>query len=305
MSIQKITFKRIEVIAGEDGYFNYPSGICFNPDNDEFYITDLHNSRICSFNRKTHEKRTLTTRIMMNSGIQHLKRPLGISYNPLVGLAVTDVEYNMIFVLDKDNDIWIPIIEDYMVNNDRKKNLNLPSGVAVDDDGNFYTNDFLNNRICRIAPDGRIDVLIDSSIGNEDADTNEIIKIDKPYGIYLSNNRLYFTDTGNHMIRYVQLNDNTLHSIRIDKDILELNSPIAVTLDNKGYIYVCEQRRIYCVDPNTNSCVFLINKDNWRNYMQCFHLKERLCYAGAIFVRNNREVYWLDTIKNLIYRITM
>ena len=211
----------------------------------------------------------------------------------------------MIFVLDKDNDIWIPIIEDYMVNNDRKKNLNLPSGVAVDDDGNFYTNDFLNNRICRIAPDGRIDVLIDSSIGNEDADTNEIIKIDKPYGIYLSNNRLYFTDTGNHMIRYVQLNDNTLHSIRIDKDILELNSPIAVTLDNKGYIYVCEQRRIYCVDPNTNSCVFLINKDNWRNYMQCFHLKERLCYAGAIFVRNNREVYWLDTIKNLIYRITM
>ncbi len=305
MSIEDIVFNKIEVIAGEDGYFNYPSGICFNPYSYDFYITDLHNSRVCSFNGKTHKKCVLTNKVVIDGEIKHLKKPLGISYSSLVGLVVTDVEHHMIFVLDRVNDIWTPIIKGCNAIYGMKESLNFPSGVAVDDDGNFYTNDFLNNRICRITTRGIIETLIDGLTEVKDEVTNKYIKINKPYGIYLSGNRLYFTDTGNNMIRYIQLSDGTLHSIRIDKSIIEINSPIAVTLDSKGYIYVCEQRRIYCLNPNTGTCVFLVNKDNWRIYMQHFKLKERLCYAGAIFVQSNGDIYWIDTIKNLIYRMVM
>ena len=80
--------------------------------------------------------------------------------------------------------------------------FHLPSGIAVDGQGNLYVADRLNLRIRKIDPDGNVSTPAGSSqSGNFDGIGDEA-RFTNPWGIaYQPDGNLYIGDTGNNLIR--------------------------------------------------------------------------------------------------------
>ena len=124
-------------------------------------------------------------------------RPLAVWVADQGKLFAADAEHNKIFCKYQQEDVWRPIKVDL------NYCFNFPGGVAVDENGNVYTNDFLNNRLVKIALDGEITVLWEGEKN-----------IDKFYGIFYQNNKLYYTDTENARICYVDLKSGQAHILQ-------------------------------------------------------------------------------------------
>ena len=85
--------------------------------------------------------------------------------------------------------------------------LSRPGGVTVDHYGNVYTNDYGNNVIRKISPEGIISTVVGTGEFGYDGDGNPAIQctLNKPYGVIVSRcgTYLYIADYGNHCIRRV------------------------------------------------------------------------------------------------------
>ncbi len=288
--MKKIEF--VEIIAGEDGFFNYPSGICYDLKQDVFYIADMHNHRICWLHRTSREKGELPNAITGFDGGSQLKRPLAVSLSGKGDLYVADAENNGIFCKKMDSDDWNPVVRSYR--DESEPLLNLPGGVTVDYQENVYTNDFLNNRIRGIDKAGRVFTLA----GHDGM-------ISQPYGVFHKQDKIYFTDTGNGCIRYFDLYTRQTLTLQPQKSVKAKMAPIAVTVDDEGNVYICEQRAMLYYDIGTRELLSVLDRDIWRGLSQKFSLKDKICHIGSVVVPEKGEIYWTDTIKGLIYRMVV
>lgn len=277
----------VKMIAGGDGFFHYPSGLRLHHGNNTFYIADMHNHRICWLKRDG-STGVLSNAVGGDDGYLSLGRPLAVWVTEQGMLFTADAEHNKIYYKAPQDDVWKPIkiAPDF--------SFNLPGGVAVDEDGNIYTNDFLNNRLVRITAEGRVTILLE---GEEN--------LNKPYGIFYHNNRLYYTDTGNAQICYIDLKDGRVRILTPQAEGKGLDSPIALTLDEEGNIYICEQRSMYFLDIRRNTLSLIINGNIWKEQMNKYLIKDRICHMGAVTVGYKGEIYWADTIKGCIYQMIL
>lgn len=300
-----IKLESLWIVAGEDGYFNYPSGICCERQQGMLYITDMHNNKVCWLDMVTKDKGELEGDIIDADKCIKLIKPLGITLYTNKELLITDAGYNNIFRRKIGTNSWIPVVDSrsivYDVNCiDSGFPLNLPSGVTCDEDMNIYTNDFMNNRILKIDASGKIVTLVGGhNYGYLDGSFKRTL-INKPYGLYYRDKKLYFVDTGNNLVRYIDLVLEEVFTIKLDKADALIN-PIALTLDPNGNIYVCEHRRMHFINGNTFEISTIIDRNIWEDIKERFSIKEKLSYVGAITVPQKGEIYWIDTIKGLIY----
>ena len=87
--------------------------------------------------------------------------------------------------------------------------LNRPTDLALAPDGTLYFSDVYNHCIRKVATDGKVYTVAGvcgqkGFDGNGDLATLAHLKL--PYGIALSGSKLFIADSGNHMIRVVNLN---------------------------------------------------------------------------------------------------
>lgn|GEM_PF-1555231 len=284
----------VKTIAGGDGFFSYPSGICrYNKAGSEnrsslLYIADMNNKRVCWLTEDG-SAGALASDIIGDSSCFSLSRPLAVCVTSGGTLFTVDAELNKIFYKDPNEEFWNPIkikIED------DNTPLNLPGGIALDLDRNIYVSDFLNDRIVKIDRNGRLETLLWSGEG-----------LSKPYGIYCYGERLYYTDTGNARIGYIDLRNRQVHHVLIHGSH-KLDYPIAITLDIDGNIYLCENRSMYFIDINDNTLSLIVNNSIWKELMDKYGIANRICHMGSIVVRgnsDNAEVCWADTVKGYVY----
>lgn len=277
----------IKMIAGEDGFFQYPSGICLHRESNVCYIADMKNHRICWL-KEDGSAGTLSNIVANDETCSTLGRPLALWVTTQGMLFVADAEHNKILCKTQKEDIWRPI------RLDPKFSFNLPGGVAADESGNIYTNDFLNNRLIQITPEGRVIVLLE---GEEN--------INKPYGIFYQNGKLYYTDTGNARVCYIDLKEKQVHILKPQVQTKGLNFPIALTLDEDGNIYICEQRSMYFLDIQKNILTLIVDRDIWKQHMNRNEIQNKICHMGAAAVKRKGEIYWADTIKGCIYQMIL
>ena len=277
----------IKMIAGGDGFFQYPSGICLHHESNVFYVADMRNHRICWL-KEDGSAGALSNIAVNNDGCSTLGRPLALWITRQGMLFVADAEHNKILCKTQQENIWKPI------RIDPNFSFHLPGGVATDEGGNIYTNDFLNNRLIQITPEGKVIVLLE---GDEN--------IKKPYGIYYLSGKLYYTDTGNARVCYIDLKEKQVHILKPQVQTKGLNFPIALTLDEDGNIYICEQRSMYFLDVKKNMLSLIIDRDIWKGQMSRHRIKNRICHIGALTVKRKGEIYWADTIKGCIYQIIL
>ncbi len=275
------------MIAGGDGFFNYPSGIRLHHQSNVFYIADMQNHKICWL-KEDGNAGALSNVVAGDDSCSSLGRPLAIWVTDQGTLFTADAEHNKIYCKTQQEDVWRPI------RIDPEFSLNLPGGVTADESGNIYANDFLNNRLVQITSEGKITVLLE---GEEN--------ISKPYGIFYQGNRLYYTDTGNGRICFIDLEDKQIYILNPQVETKDLKSPIAITLDEEGNIYVCEQRSMYFLDTKKNSLTLIIDKDIWKEQMHKYLIKDRICHMGAATAKRKGEIYWIDTIKGCVYQMIL
>lgn len=104
--------------------------------------------------------------------------------------------------------------------------LYLPSGVALDSNGNAYIADTSNNRIRMVTPSGVISTF---------AGTGDPAQLNAPLGLAIdSSNNLYVADTGNNEV------DKITPAGMISPIASQLNHPVSVAIDAQGSVYIAD-----------------------------------------------------------------
>ena len=262
----------IKLLIGKKyGLYN-PSGICYDKGNNTLYISDMQNKRIVKFDM--YNKSFLELPAKCDKNRICLKKPLAITLTSKNQLLITDAEHNCIFKYE--DGFWNEI----EWTNNTGLYINLPGSIASDSKGNIFFSDFLNNRIINI------DLLQRISVVQE-------IKCLKPYGICIYNDILYVTDTENNRILWLDLNTRS-YGISIKSNF----SPIAITADEDGDIYISGNRKIYLLHQKSKDLELILDINRWHEYNFT-----KLCHIGALKSISKDKLIFSDTIKNCIYTI--
>ncbi len=131
--------------------------------------------------------------------------------------------------------------------------LNSPLGVAVDQGGNVYVADVLNNRVRRITPAGQIATIAGTGTAGFSGDGGQATsaQLNTPYGVAVaSNGDVYIADVNNNRVRRVT-SAGTISTVAGTGTATStgdggqatsatLFAPIGVALDASGNLYVSE-----------------------------------------------------------------
>lgn len=143
--------------------------------------------------------------------------------------------------------------------------LSRPGGVVVDRNGNVYTNDYGNNVIRMITPEGFIYTVAGSGEYGYDGDGKDacLATMDRPYGLAVSTDgsMLYIADYGNNCIRQVDMNSKIITTLcgsgaagywgdGGDCSKALLNGPFWLCLWGDKYLLVAD---------GNNNCIRIVN----------------------------------------------
>ncbi|QUI21878.1 hypothetical protein HZI73_05990 [Vallitalea pronyensis] len=262
---------QIELLINKDAGLSNPSGICYDGMHNTLFITDMQNKRVIKYHNKVVEELP----VMCNRDKLCLKKPLAIAYRSNK-LHITDAAHHCIFKYA--HEYW----EEVNITNNMEKAINLPGSIASDFEGNIYVSDFLHNRICKINLKEEVSVLKE-------------IKCSKPYGIYLHEGILYVTDTGHKQIVWFDVKTNG-HGVTVRSDF----TPIAITVDEDGDLYISEHRKIYLFHQRSRVLELILDNHKWRQFGY-----DKLCHIGALVSISNQEFVFSDTIKNSVYKVSI
>jgi len=132
-------------------------------------------------------------------------------------------------------------------------NLDSPEGVVVDDAGNIYISDSLNNRVRKITPSGTITTIAGTGAPGYNGDGPATAKtLNGPGGIVLDGSRnLYIADKSSHRIRKLNLDTGLLTTIAGSgigsyggdggpAKAAQLYNPSQLAIDKSGSLYIAD-----------------------------------------------------------------
>jgi sugar lactone lactonase YvrE len=198
----------------------------------------------------------------------NLKLPAGLTYDQQGNLYIADRENHRVRKVDTKG-----IITTIAGNGTAgfsgdggpavKASLNLPAGVAVDNDGNIFISDRSNDRIRKVDSKGIITTFAGSGKEGYNGDSIPALKasIDKPFGLALDNKgSLYIADRGNNRIRKVN-KAGVITTVAGDGGFFfigdngpayraSIAAPTGMVVDDKGNVYIADwnNNRIRVVD---------------------------------------------------------
>ena len=181
--------------------------------------------------------------------------------------------------------------------------LSSPSGMAYDAAGNLYIADTNDNAVRRISPDGRIVTFAGNGSGNGlgDGGLALLASLSQPADVCVFGTTLYIADTGNSLIRAVNLTTNIISTYA------QVNSPVALIADPTGVLYVAHNNEVDTVDLTKTVTPFAGN--NPMNTMANPNgdglpaANARLRAPSALALDAAGELFIADTNANLLRKI--
>ncbi|WP_158499874.1 NHL repeat-containing protein [Sphingobacterium paucimobilis] len=234
---------------------NYPWKIAAD-NNGNIFVADGGNSAI----RKIDNSGNVTTYAGTNSpGLvdgttttARFKRPVDVIFDKTGNLYVADDNNHVIRKISTDGTVTTLAgngTPGYADGSKSVSRLNLPSGLALDDSGNLYIADRMNNRIRKLSPDGTLSTLVGTTAGSIDGPFTTAT-INQPYGIayHKAENSLIIAELGGHKIRKIDLTEQVVTTIAGSTQgfadgygtSAKFNQPTDVTIDPEGNIVVAD-----------------------------------------------------------------
>ena len=133
--------------------------------------------------------------------------------------------------------------------------LNAPSGVAVDQAGNFYIADTGNHRIRKVTAAGMISTLAGTGDAGAKGDNGPaaIAQLHSPRGVAVDSlNNVYVADSGNNAVRKI-----TPAGI-IATVAANLNDPEALAVDSNGSVYIADTKNNRVVKVTASGAMTIV-----------------------------------------------
>jgi DNA-binding beta-propeller fold protein YncE len=163
-----------------------------------------------------------TGEILKNWGADLFIMPHGLEVDHEDNIWVTDVALHQVFKFNSDGDLLFALGESTVAGSD-SNHFNLPTDVAVANDGSFYVSDgYGNSRVIKFSNDGTY-LFEWGKFGNEKGEFNipHGIDLDKSGNVYVAdreNNRIQkFDSNGNFIGLWQNKVSEQLYSVTIDK----------------------------------------------------------------------------------------
>jgi peptidylamidoglycolate lyase len=163
-------------------------------------------------------------------GAEMFVMPHGLTIDDQDNLWLTDVGLHQVFKFNQDGNLLMTLGERGVAGED-PSHFNMPTDVAIAQDGSFYVSDgYINSRISKFSQDGQYV----TSWGTKGTDPGQF---DVPHNIALdSQGRVYVADRGNARI---QVFDKTGQFIQEWKGSF-LGRPWAIRIDENGDVLVID-----------------------------------------------------------------
>ena len=162
-----------------------------------------------------------TGKILNSWGANLFIMPHGLEIDKDNNVWVTDVALHQIFKFSSNGTLLLTLGEAQIAGND-KEHFNLPTDIAVSDDGSFYVSDgYGNSRVVKFSKDGTY-LFEWGKFGNKQGEFNipHGIDLDKNGFVYVAdreNNRIQkFDSDGNFITLWQNETTDQLYSVTID-----------------------------------------------------------------------------------------
>ena len=196
--------------------------------------------------------------------------------------------------------------------------LNVPTGIALDSNGNLYIADTHSHRIRKVDMSGNITTV--AGTGEQgisgDGGAATAAKLSFPYGVAVdSNGGLYIADTHNHCIRKVDEHGriNTVAGNGIvgfsgdggDATVAQLCFPYAVAVNTCGSLYIADtnNHRIRKVDSNGNISTVAGNGNAGFSGDGGVAIAAKLNYPHGVVVDDSGNFHIVDTGNSRIRKV--
>ncbi len=199
------------------------------------------------------------------------------------------------------------------------KQLNQPTGVAVESNGIVYIADYGNNRIRKISSTGFISTIAGNGIATYAGDGGLAINASlyNPSGIAVGNGgKLYVADNGNHRIRKIESgNIITIAGTGIPGNSGDdgpatnatLNYPYGICYSSSGDLFISDQYNSQIRKVNTTGMIsrFAGNGNSGFSGDGGNALNAQLSYPGGLCMDSSQNMYIADVVNNRIRKLSL
>jgi DNA-binding beta-propeller fold protein YncE len=313
-----------------------PAGLGVDPGGNVF-IADLKNHVI----RRVDAKTTCISTVAGNGSAgfggddgsartAHLNKPEGVAAHRFGNVYVADSGNDRIRRVDR-NGVIATLAgggdEDPRVFEGpaRAVRLNHPAGVAVDQDGTVFFNDYGHDVVCAVTPDGLLRRVAGTGVPGYAGDGGpaRLAQLNDVYGIALDpQGNLFICDSLNFAIRKVERASGIITTVAGDghpatgdapwrlsgvahaKGTIGPNVPHAVDADGSGNIFVADtaSRRLRRFSSREN-CVLAGNGEPGIVVMDGTPALEAAIELHGVRVLPDGELVFLDYLHNAVYRL--